>query len=233
MANFGAVMAAGAIAGAVGGGMGAALNGGNILQGVVMGAAIGTASGGFVGSFAPGLHQALAGIGLGLAGAGVAYAQGGLDGLAYYGAGVAGAIVGSYTMNWIADPKPLSFQQMVKLVRNNNLSGQSDEMILCIAKQESDFIPTGQNSDSSARGLMGITAGAAKDVKYDYGSLFDPETNIKAGSLYLKQTINVNGSVAEGLSHYGTGPAYSQKILGCESCLREDPNDCFAPLREK
>ncbi len=103
-ATAGQLLAAGAAAGAVGGGLGAALQGGNILQGMVMGAAIGGLTAGFAGSFSGLTARAVAGVAFAVAGAGAAYAQGGLDGLANFGAGLAGAYVGSMAMEYAASP---------------------------------------------------------------------------------------------------------------------------------
>ncbi len=104
-AGWAELAAAGAIAGAVGGGLGAGLQGGNILQGALMGAAIGGVTGGIAGGFAGVTARAIVGGVFAAAGAGVAYAQGGLDGLANFGAGLVGAMAGAYAVNAIADPQ--------------------------------------------------------------------------------------------------------------------------------
>lgn len=86
-----AVAAAGAAGGAVAGGLTAAVNGGgpaDIFKGLVMGGIIGGVAGAVVGAWAPAAYGMLA------AGAGYSAYKGGLEGLAYFGAGVAGALVG-------------------------------------------------------------------------------------------------------------------------------------------
>ena len=66
-------------------------------------------------------------------------------------------------------------------------------MIICIIWKESSFNPNVQSTTSTARGLMQVTKGAAKDAGYDYNLLFDGATNIQAGSSYLKLRIDWAG----------------------------------------
>jgi len=93
---------AGIAAGAAGGATASALSGGNlqgILQGAVMGAVIGGATGGLLGGIGAEYGASAmqwAGYGVMAAGGGAAYASGGLDGLAYYAAGMLGAMAGGY-----------------------------------------------------------------------------------------------------------------------------------------
>jgi hypothetical protein len=103
-ATWGQLAAAGAIAGAVGGGLGAGLEGGNILQGAFMGAAVGGLTGGITGGFSGAAARGIVGGVFAAAGAGIAYAQGGLEGLANFGAGLVGAYVGAWAMHAIGDP---------------------------------------------------------------------------------------------------------------------------------
>lgn len=95
-------------------------------------------------------------------------------------------------------------------------------MIICIIWKESSFVPGAQvPPPNTARGLMQVTRGAAKDVGYDYNTLYNPSKNIQAGSKYLKLRITWAGeNVAKGLDGYGTGPGYSANILECEQCLK-------------
>jgi hypothetical protein len=111
----GELAAAGAIAGAVSGVMGAALNGGNVFQGAAMGAAFGAVAGGITGSISGAAGRQLAGVIMAAAAGGGAYATGGLEGLAHFGAGFAGALVGGYGMEWLLDP---DYQAMANKVRN-------------------------------------------------------------------------------------------------------------------
>lgn len=90
----------------------------------------------------------------------------------------------------------LTFEEIKTLAAANNLSGQSNEMIICMCWKESNFDPKAQSSISTARGLMQVTKGAAKDTGYNYDLLFDPATNIQAGSKYLKLAIQRVPSVS-------------------------------------
>ncbi|MEW6665592.1 MAG: RHS repeat-associated core domain-containing protein [Thermodesulfobacteriota bacterium] len=90
---------AGAVGGALAGGLGAAINGGSpadIFKGIMMGGVMGAIGGGACGMWgAPAAYAMLA------AGAGYSAYKGGLEGLAYFGAGVAGAMVGGAIGNAI------------------------------------------------------------------------------------------------------------------------------------
>jgi hypothetical protein len=144
--------------------------------------------------------------------------------------------------NWI-DPlglDRLSLGDIANLVATNNRSGQSNELIICMAYKESTFdtdaaLPGAQ----SARGLLGVTDSAATDAGFDYDDLGDPATNIQAGSGYLGIRIHRNhGNVRNGLIGYGTGRRYADSLLSCEKCLiiRAGENDacktrdCLEPL---
>ncbi len=129
----------------------------------------------------------------------------------------------------------LSYDQIKSQVAANNLSGQSNELITCVCWKESTFNPNGQNPNSSARGLMGVTKAAARDTGYKYSQLYDVGTNIKAGSKYIKLRIKwVGGNVSDGLDGYGTGPGYSANVLSCEKCLKDNPcnyKKCLSIIR--
>jgi RHS repeat-associated protein len=128
------------------------------------------------------------------------------------------------SVNYI-DPaglKRLSYEEMVSLTASNNNSGQSNELIICLAWKESGFDPNAQQkAPNTARGLMQVTKSAAKDVGANYDNLYDPATNISAGSSYLRLRIKwAGGCVVSGLDGYGTGSGYSTSILECEKCLK-------------
>ena len=126
----------------------------------------------------------------------------------------------------------LTSEEVQELVDANNFSGQSNEMIICIIWKESSFNPNVQSTTSTARGLMQVTKGAAKDAGYDYNLLFDGATNIQAGSSYLKLRIDWAGeNVTRGLEGYGTGTGYADNILKCEECLKENPCDTKVCLK--
>jgi len=125
----------------------------------------------------------------------------------------------------------LSFKELEKLVHERNMAVVSDEMVECIAYRESRFDPNAQQpSPNTARGLMGITKGAAKQVGYNYDWLFDPGYNIEAGTMYLQWAIDFKGSVNAGLDFYRGVTGSYKSVLGCESCLSSSPKspyDCF------
>lgn len=92
-----AMAAGGAAGGAVAGALTAAVFGGgpaDIFKGLVMGGVMGGLGGAVVGAWAPAAYGMLA------AGAGYSAYKGGLEGLAYFGAGVAGAVLGAGIASW-------------------------------------------------------------------------------------------------------------------------------------
>jgi RHS repeat-associated protein len=149
-------------------------------------------------------------------------------------------------VDWV-DPlglQALSYSAIANLVAQNNRSGQSDDLIICVIYKESSFNPKSHASTSSAQGLMGVENGAAKDMGAAPGTLTNPAINIQVGSGYLKGRINSRppfgggGNVASGLAKYGTGPGYASSILQCEKCLNQNSNEscklktskCLLPL---
>lgn len=152
------------------------------------------------------------------------------------------AYVANDPLNW-NDPlglNRLSYDQIANLVAINNFSGQSDELIICMAYKESSFDPDAALPGAqSARGLLGVTDSAGTDAGFNYADLGDPATNIDAGSTYLGIRIHRNhGNVFNGLIGYGTGRPYANSLLKCEKCLitrvaeKSDckVKDCLEPL---
>jgi RHS repeat-associated protein len=152
------------------------------------------------------------------------------------------AYVANDSVNWI-DPlglDRLSLGDIANLVAKNNRSGQSNELIICMAYKESTFDPDAmQKGSQSARGLLGVTDGAATEAGFDWDDLGDPTTNILAGTIYLRIRIHRNhGNVQHGLAGYGTGIPYANSLLKCEKCLVSHANatdecktkDCLEPL---
>jgi RHS repeat-associated protein len=117
----------------------------------------------------------------------------------------------------------LSYDQISDLVAANNKSGQTNELIICIAYKESNFDPDADRPgfQQSARGLMAVTDAVATDMGVDYEQLHDPALNIATGSGYLGRRIRWSrGNVGNGLMGYGTGkPSYANSLLKCEKCL--------------
>ncbi len=154
------------------------------------------------------------------------------------------AYVGNDPANWL-DPlgfDRLSLGDISNLVAKNNRSGQTNELIICMAYKESTFDPDADQPGfkNSARGLLGVTDAAATDEGVDYEDLHDPATNISAGSDYLRKRIHrSHGNVYAGLLGYGTHhPSYPLSLLRCEKCLITHANakdecktkDCLEPL---
>jgi len=134
------------------------------------------------------------------------------------------AYVGNDPANWL-DPfglDRLSLDDIANLVAKNNRSGQTNELIICVAYKESTFDPDAMQSGSnSARGLLGVTDLGATDAGFRWEDLGDPALNIQAGSTELGIRIHRNhGNIANGLISYGTHHrSYANSLLKCETCL--------------
>ena len=146
----------------------------------------------------------------------------------------------AYALNPVAFIDPLGLDNSNKLdieemetkIAANNNSGQSNNLILCMAWKETNFDPTQISSaaNSTAAGLLQITKTGLNDLKkhnlgnYSYADMLDPDKNIAAGTEFLKLKIDVyaKGNKAAGIDKYGTRSGYSKDILDCEKCL----NDC-------
>lgn len=139
--------------------------------------------------------------------------------------------------NQNAAPQRLSYDDVKKLVHDNNESGQSDELITAMTWKESRFDPSAKSSDpnSTATGLMQVTKTADKDLvrlkgsAYSWDKVTDPKNpamNIRAGSLYLGLRIQWSGGdVTKGLDGYGTGKGYATDILKAEADLKLGPKN--------
>jgi len=154
------------------------------------------------------------------------------------------AYVGGNPVNWI-DPfglERLSLVEITNIVQSNNLSGQSNELIICMIYKESTFDPSAHNKipGSTATGLMGVTNDATIDLGEDHTAMTNAEKNVRAGSKYLhrridwKKPFGSKGDVAEGLAKYGEGEPYAKALLECEKCMKcnqGDPtSECLKPL---
>lgn len=130
--------------------------------------------------------------------------------------------------------KKLTFEEVYSYASSYNLSDNfSAELLTCMAWKESTFDP--DENTSGALGLLQVRNIAIKDLNdqketrgyvfnYD-ASLYDPAMNMEAGSAYLQLIYKRyrKGDVKGSLDFYGTGPGYSDNILACETCLKEDP----------
>jgi RHS repeat-associated protein len=140
---------------------------------------------------------------------------------------------GVYNSNAIIKTVIFGYKDMVSLISKNNLSGQSDQLITCIAFKESGFNAEAKNPDSSASGLMQITRAAAIDIRPTLsrteidkifepgGKIFDANYNVATGSAYLGVLMDRKKmDLSKALAAYGTGEEYAKKVLDCEAGLK-------------
>ena len=136
----------------------------------------------------------------------------------------------------------LTAAQVTALIAGNNKSTASTELLLCLIWKESGFNAAAKNSSSSATGLMQMTKGAVtqvnkstpKGVHFEHSEMTDAAKNIECGTYYVKiRTEWAGGDLKKGLEGFGTGPGYADKILTCESCVKEAPaktDDCLGAI---
>lgn len=146
----------------------------------------------------------------------------------------------SDTANVPQSKKPLTYEQVKRLVRENNRSELPDEMIVAIIFKESSFDPS-KRSDTGASGLMQITKGTwtdfhkrgLKSPEPDYKHVFDPATNIQRGSAYLQMRLKEkDGSIERALKGYGPPKelGYAADIIAATKALQENPGNPVAAL---
>jgi membrane-bound lytic murein transglycosylase MltF len=146
--------------------------------------------------------------------------------------------------------KPLSYPDIKKLVAENNRSGVADEVIIAQSWKESSFDPDATNPDSSARGLLQVTKGAAKDVGANHDDLFDPALNINAGTDYLQNRLDLvrkrrqdltgeESRIRRALELYKSGgpegAGYGDNILAAAECLKgrkNNPQKCLQRIHK-
>jgi soluble lytic murein transglycosylase-like protein len=128
----------------------------------------------------------------------------------------------------------LTYAKVKKLVEDNNKSGVSTELLICLIWKETNFDADLKNSKSTATGLMQVTVAAVADVNantpkgihFEHSDMKDPAKNIQCGSYYLGLRIKrMKDNIAAGLNGFGTGPGYADDILKCETCLQKAPPD--------
>lgn len=126
----------------------------------------------------------------------------------------------------------LTYDQVRAYVLNNNHSGVSTEVVICMAWKESSFNSDEANPHSSALGLMQVTKGAVDEVNrntpvgvhFEHGEMTDPARCIACATYYLALRIKeAGGDVKKGIEGYGTGRGYADNILRCKSCLKSSP----------
>jgi RHS repeat-associated protein len=126
--------------------------------------------------------------------------------------------------------QPLPKSVLTEMISSLNFSGQSNKLIDCIVSTESSGKPGAGNSTSTAKGLMQVLKGGAKDVaqhgkggtfegmngKQLYAHATDPAANIATGTALLKLKVGyAGGNLQNGLDMYGTGAPYGQNRLAC------------------
>lgn len=108
------------------------------------------------------------------------------------------------------DEKP--YHQMV--VKASNRHGVPTSLIHAVIQKESGYNPVA-TSRKRARGLMQVTPDTAKFVGVSNSRhLYDPQTNIYAGTAYLKYLIASHATVEEVLAAYNAGPGNVRKYKG-------------------
>lgn len=92
--------------------------------------------------------------------------------------------------------------------------GVPSSLIHAVIQKESGYNPKAR-SKRNARGLMQVTPGTAKFVGIvNAHSLYDPQTNIHAGTAYLKYLMRTHATFDEVLAAYNSGPGNVRKYNG-------------------
>jgi soluble lytic murein transglycosylase-like protein len=104
------------------------------------------------------------------------------------------------------------YHQMV--VNASNRHGVPTSLIHAVIQKESAYKPAA-TSHRRARGLMQLTPETARFVGVSNGrQLYDPQTNIYAGTAYLKYLLASHDTVDEALAAYNSGPGNVRKYKG-------------------
>lgn len=92
--------------------------------------------------------------------------------------------------------------------------GVPPSLIHAVIQKESGYNPKAR-SRKNARGLMQVTPGTARFVGVaNAHSLYDPQTNIHAGTAYLKYLMRTHTTFDEVLAAYNSGPGNVRKYNG-------------------
>jgi len=102
-----------------------------------------------------------------------------------------------------------------RMVVNASLRhGVPPSLIHAVIQKESGYNPKAR-SKKNARGLMQVTPGTARFVGVASAqSLYDPQTNIYAGTAYLKYLMRTHTTFDEVLAAYNSGPGNVRKYNG-------------------
>ena len=103
--------------------------------------------------------------------------------------------------------------------RYSELFGIDENLVYAVIKAESDFDPKAV-SKAGARGLMQIMPSTYENeiaavigTEKNADALFDPETNIHAGTYYLSRLIEYFGSYRSGVASYNAGASNVRRWL--------------------
>jgi soluble lytic murein transglycosylase-like protein len=95
-----------------------------------------------------------------------------------------------------------------------DLHGVPSSLIHAVIQKESRY-QSRARSRKNARGLMQLTPDTARFVGVgNSASLFDPQTNINAGTAYLKYLMQTHETVDQVLAAYNSGPGNVRKYKG-------------------
>jgi soluble lytic murein transglycosylase len=132
------------------------------------------------------------------------------------------ALYSSY--EWLS---PARFQQYDSIIASVAAERRLDPMLVkAVVWRESRF-DTKKYGSAGERGLMQVSAKAANEwarenkiENFKLDDLFDPQTNIQAGSWYLRRALdrwqNESEPLAFALAEYNAGPSRAQRWVGAD-----------------
>lgn len=125
---------------------------------------------------------------------------------------------------WVS---PARFQQYDAIINTVATEHRLDPMLVkAVAWRESRF-DAHKVGTTGERGLMQVSAKAANEwahenkiSDFNFDQLFDPKTNIEAGSWYLRRALdhwqNESEPLAFALAEYNAGPSRAQRWVGAD-----------------
>lgn len=130
------------------------------------------------------------------------------------------------------------FPYRESIVRESRARGLDPFFVAGLIRQESMFHATIASS-AGAVGLMQLLPSTAQEVartlgvRYDRGSLTDPEMNVRLGTQYLASMLRrFDGRAEDALSAYNAGPSRIQQWRGRPEYRDRDVFIEFIPFRE-
>jgi soluble lytic murein transglycosylase len=122
---------------------------------------------------------------------------------------------------------PARFQQYDPIITSVAAEHRLDPMLVkAVAWRESRF-DAHKVGTTGERGLMQVSAKAANEwaqqnkiADFNFDQLFDPKTNLEAGSWYLRRALdhwqNEAEPLAFALAEYNAGPSRAQRWVGAD-----------------